>query len=88
MVSITASFGKILGFKGMSLRKSQRFSLKRNPTFQELSEADKQRNRGISKERTEEDELIQISRDKFQALHSIHWGIECYHARHQTSVWD
>lgn len=27
----------------------------------------------------EEDRLIQISRSEFQALHSIHWGVECYH---------
>lgn len=26
-----------------------------------------------------EDALITISRAEFQALHSIHWGIECYH---------
>lgn len=25
------------------------------------------------------DALIETTRMKFQALHSIHWGIECYH---------
>ena len=27
----------------------------------------------------DEDALISISRTEFKALHSIHWGIECYH---------
>jgi len=27
----------------------------------------------------EEDALIAITRVEFKALHSIHWGIECYH---------
>ena len=26
-----------------------------------------------------EDVLNQITRAEFKALHSIHWGIECYH---------
>jgi hypothetical protein len=27
----------------------------------------------------EKDALIGITRTEFQTLHSIHWGIECYH---------
>jgi hypothetical protein len=35
----------------------------------------------------DEDALLAITRTEFKALHSIHWGIECYHRAPRASLW-
>ena len=34
------------------------------------------------------DATEQLTQTEFKEVHTIHWGIECYHARYQAAVWN